>query len=186
MCGNRQRPSCSPPIERRTHPLTTDAILVKHAAERGDADCPPAREYEFSAVPSHRGRRRVDHALEQLDDVQGIELGWAPPLLHTRWEDVIVLLEEGQPPSLRALGYQEVLKDHLRGQALVLTLEDDEPTQLLAVHASTQAKASRVRAREQPRASRERKVPTRAARKGAHRERCATIRPPPTPPRESL
>jgi len=133
MCGNRQRPSCSPPIERRTHPLTTEAILVKHAAERGDADCPPAREYEFSAVPSHRGRRRVDHALEQLDDVRGIELGWAPPLLHTRWEDVIVLIEEGQPPSLRALGYQEVLVDHLRRQAMVLTLEDDEPTQLLAV-----------------------------------------------------
>ena len=36
------------------------------------------------------------------------------------------------------------------------TSADDEPTQLLAVHASKQAKASRVRAREQPRASRER------------------------------
>ena len=135
MCGNRQmRPSCSPPIGRRTHPLTTDAILVKHAAERGDADCPPAREYEFSAVPSHRGRGRVDHALEQLDDVRGTELGWAPTLLLPGWEDITVPLEEGQPPPLRALGYQEVLVDHLRRQALELTLEDDEPTQLLAVH----------------------------------------------------
>jgi len=149
MCGNRQRPSCSPPIERRTHPLTTEAILVKHAAERGDADGPPAREYKFSAVPSHRGRRRVDHALEQLDDVRGIELGWAPPLLHTRWEDVIVLLEEGQPPSLRALGYQEVLVDHLRRQALVLTLEDDEPTQLLAVHEASKPWASGPARREE-------------------------------------
>ena len=109
------------------------------------------------------------------------ELGWAPKLLHPGWEDIIVLLEEGQPPPLRALGYQEVLVDHLRRQALELTLEDDEPTQLLAVHEASRPRASRVR-REQARA-RSGRPSSRETRENSPRKFSPRFDPPLPPPK---
>jgi hypothetical protein len=76
--------------------------------------------------------------------------------------------------------------DHLRRQALVLTLEDDKPTQLLAVHEASKPRASRV-PREREACGRT----PRDVRKNMFSPRMFSPRstpppPPPTPPRGSF